>query len=583
MLHNKEVSHSKGIRTMASSGHLLVVAFDFGTTYSGYAFSFRDDPSKIQTNTAWNSGTEKLISLKTSTCVLLTPDKVFHSFGFEAENKYCELTEEDQHHGWLLFRRFKMLLHNNEHLSRATTVEDINGVSMPARTIFTMSIRYLRTHFRNALNLQMVGVEESDIKYVLTVPAIWNDNAKQFMREAAVEAGIVDSRLKLCLEPEAASVWCQILKIDVKANLSKAGTQYMVVDLGGGTADISVHEKQIDNTLKELHKSSGGPWGGIVVDNNFIQWLTDLFGETTMKQFKEKQMEDYFNLLRDFETKKRGIKADTTGKITFRISVSLKDIYANVENTPLQDKVSAMGLCNKVTYAGDKLRLDASIVKEWFADPVKELITYVKKILDEKKMQKVGTVLLVGGFAESSLVQVEMKNQIKSHQISIPNEPGLVVLKGAVRFGHIPDIVSSRIMPFTYGIAVTKAYDEAKHPVTKMVMINNKKKVENIFDVFVRVGEEVRIGQEINRSDFTPNYMQRSCVRVFTSSKQTPEYVTDEGCSRLGMMTIEHPEGDTFEDKKLDVTFVFGDTELLVRATLVKTGREFTTYIDCLS
>jgi hypothetical protein len=31
------------------------------------------------------------------------------------------------------------------------------------------------------------GIRNSDIHWVLTVPAIWNDAAKQFMREAAEE------------------------------------------------------------------------------------------------------------------------------------------------------------------------------------------------------------------------------------------------------------------------------------------------------------------------------------------------------------------------------------------------------------
>ncbi|WAR14061.1 HS12B-like protein [Mya arenaria] len=44
----------------------------------------------------------------------------------------------------------------------------------------------------------------------------------------------------------------------------------MVVDLGGGTADISVHERKPDGTLKEIHKASGGPWGGIYVDENYM-------------------------------------------------------------------------------------------------------------------------------------------------------------------------------------------------------------------------------------------------------------------------------------------------------------------------
>jgi len=99
---------------MAKAGGLVVVAFDFGTTFSGYAFSFRNEPSKVQTNGNWVAGSEKLMSLKTPTCVLLNKDDNFHSFGFEAENKYSALAEDGNHHGWKLFRHFKMVLHSNE-------------------------------------------------------------------------------------------------------------------------------------------------------------------------------------------------------------------------------------------------------------------------------------------------------------------------------------------------------------------------------------------------------------------------------------------------------------------------------------
>ena len=42
------------------------------------------------------------------------------------------------------------------------------------------------------------------------------------------------------------------------------GTRYIVVDCGGGTVDMTVHE--LDNkmgTLKELHKATGGPYGSV--------------------------------------------------------------------------------------------------------------------------------------------------------------------------------------------------------------------------------------------------------------------------------------------------------------------------------
>lgn len=93
----------------------LVAAIDFGTTFSGYAFSFlhdyKRDPLKISANT-WTAGLGSLVSLKTSTCVLFDSTQKFHSFGYEAEEKYSNLALDDEHYDWYYFRRFKMMLYN---------------------------------------------------------------------------------------------------------------------------------------------------------------------------------------------------------------------------------------------------------------------------------------------------------------------------------------------------------------------------------------------------------------------------------------------------------------------------------------
>ena len=63
------------------------------------------------------------------------------------------------------------------------------GKKIKALKVFTEAIRFLKNHFleklehRNSEN----NITVSDIRWVLTVPAIWNEAAKHFMREAAVK------------------------------------------------------------------------------------------------------------------------------------------------------------------------------------------------------------------------------------------------------------------------------------------------------------------------------------------------------------------------------------------------------------
>ncbi|OWF47859.1 Heat shock 70 kDa protein 12B [Mizuhopecten yessoensis] len=87
---------------------LLVAAIDFGTTYTGYAYStrkeFQTDPLKINMMT-WNAGSGGLVSQKTSTCVLFKPDETFHSFGYKAEDNYTEQVLDGDYEDWFFFRR----------------------------------------------------------------------------------------------------------------------------------------------------------------------------------------------------------------------------------------------------------------------------------------------------------------------------------------------------------------------------------------------------------------------------------------------------------------------------------------------
>lgn len=43
--------------------------------------------------------------------------------------------------------------------------------------------------------------------------------------------------------------------------------------------DITVHEVMENENLKELHKASGGAWGGTRVDEAFLQFIIKLVGK----------------------------------------------------------------------------------------------------------------------------------------------------------------------------------------------------------------------------------------------------------------------------------------------------------------
>ena len=51
--------------------------------------------------------------------------------------------------------------------------------------VFKHAINYFRGLMLSTIDKKGLGVKEENIKWVITVPAIWSDPAKQFMTEAA--------------------------------------------------------------------------------------------------------------------------------------------------------------------------------------------------------------------------------------------------------------------------------------------------------------------------------------------------------------------------------------------------------------
>ena len=64
-------------------------------------------------------------------------------------------------------------------------IEDVAGRPVPAMKVFGTSIKALKNHLFLKFTERGMGIEPKDIRWVLTVPAIWSDSAKQFMRKGA--------------------------------------------------------------------------------------------------------------------------------------------------------------------------------------------------------------------------------------------------------------------------------------------------------------------------------------------------------------------------------------------------------------
>ncbi|XP_071124900.1 heat shock 70 kDa protein 12B-like [Mytilus edulis] len=564
------------------SDPLLVAAIDFGTTFSGYAFAFKgdfkEDPLKISGYT-WTLGSTAGLSLKTPTCVLFDHNGDFHSFGAEAEEKYTTLAEDEAHENWYFFRRFKMQLYRNHEIPRDLTIEDDKGKHLPAGKVISACINYLRDHLMKQIAKKDLPVKKTEITWVLTVPAIWSDPAKQFMREAAVTGGIPNSQLMLALEPEAASIYCKHLPVERLAAGAKSalgafspGTKYLILDAGGGTVDITVQEVQTDGTIKQLYMANGGDWGGTKVDQAFEEYLMELAGPETVYKFRDEDKAGHLDLCREIEIKKRQIKPDQTSKVTFKVPITLSEIFEREKGTDFRESLASS---KKVRWVGDKLRVDPDVARGFFDNACQHIIQHLNGIFDEAKVRGTNTILMVGGFSESPMLRDAVEKGFPGKTIIIPQESGLAVLKGAVQYGYEPRIISTRICKVTYGVQTNRNFKKGD-PESKKFDAEGTIKCRDCFSKHVEIGQAVDINEAFEEHVYYPLYSDQTgmSVPIYTSTEKDPRYTDDPSCRYLGELTVNMPDTRGGKNRKVSVQLTFGGTEVEVKATNKGTGEE---------
>eukprot|EP01083_Nonionella_stella_P068815 182994_1 len=321
----------------------LHIAIDFGTNGCALAIAHGN---KVFIYDKWR-GTNRSRTVKTKTHILLNEQKEVMNFGNNAKFLYSEL-EDKERKTKLFFERFKMALYEDKIKSTARANDDTkqnevdtkqyieasNGTSVLASIVFVQAFRHLQDKAKKFLfKVTKEKINDDEIQFILTVPAIWSEAAKNKMRRWISEAGLVDDNIiDQCIvvyEPDCASLALQkeyfehIYDKDGNTMLPhptliedpidsddgsehgegfEEGDKYILVDAGGGTVDIACHQIMRDGSVEEIIRPTGGKWGSCYVDDLYIMLLNDIFGKDMMDLYRKEEpsqfvkIGDYFQL-----------------------------------------------------------------------------------------------------------------------------------------------------------------------------------------------------------------------------------------------------------------------------------------------
>ncbi|NXC34950.1 HS12A protein, partial [Campylorhamphus procurvoides] len=619
--------------------YLVVVAIDFGTTSSGYAYSFTKEPECIHVMRRWEGGDPGVSNQKTPTTILLTPERKFHSFGYAARDFYHDLDPTESKH-WLYFEKFKMKLHTTGNLTMETDLTAANGKKVKALEIFAYALQFFKEQALKELSDQGGSdFENTEVRWVITVPAIWKQPAKQFMRQAAYKAGMASpenpEQLIIALEPEAASIYCRKLRLHQMIDLSsrapvngyspsdtigtgftqakehvrhkrqsrtfmvenvigeiwselEEGDRYIVVDSGGGTVDMTVHQIRLpEGHLKELYKATGGPYGSLGVDYEFEKLLCKIFGEDFIEQFKIKRPAAWVDLMIAFESRKRAAAPDRTNPLNITLPFSFIDYYKKFRGHSVEHALRKSNVDFVKWSSQGMLRMSPDAMNALFKPTIDQIVQHLSEVFDKPEVANVKFLFLVGGFAESPLLQQAVQTAFGSRcRVIIPQDVGLTILKGAVLFGLDPAVIKVRRSPLTYGVGVLNRFVEGKHPPEKLLVKDGTRWCTDVFDKFISADQSVALGETVTRS-YTPAKPSQLVIviNIYSSEQDNVSFITEAGVKKCGTLRLDLTGTDASVPNRREIKTLmqFGDTEIKAMAIDVATSKSVKVGIDFLN
>ena len=196
----------------------VVVGIDFGSSGSGFAYSYFDKNKIIHGQIHGTS-----VDHKAPTEIILDDNNYTVQFGFGCTQYLKQKGFETGHY----FKRIKMNLYENKNTIKANN----SGKELPLKLVIQRVLEAIKEIAIKeiAKNRPYLEKETNKIKWVVTVPAIWTEKQKNVMMEACMEARLInqndDKSLFFALEPEAASLYCSINK-EIERKYFQEGEYY---------------------------------------------------------------------------------------------------------------------------------------------------------------------------------------------------------------------------------------------------------------------------------------------------------------------------------------------------------------------
>ena len=404
-------------------------------------------------------------------------------------------------------------------------------------------------------------------------------------------------KLTLALEPEAAAIHCQTLPLRHLAYQSLTNgplqsDRYIVIDIGGGTVDVTVHHHDQAMGVRVITPPAGNACGGTMVNREFSMFLQEIVEDKPdFARFVDSQSGNKFKqmailnklLSKTFEEQKISFGDSASGNdesltgddLAIKLPKKFTQFYGIDK---IQARIAALN-DDRVELEDDVIYIAPSKFASFFEPAIQGILACIEDVLMELK-EEVDTVYLVGGFGGCKYTYEKiasmMKTKFPQSQIVVPNEHKLAVAQGAVKYRLKPDVIHSRVMDASYGTETAPKFNPIRHDRRYAGLDHTgTPRVKDVFLLYVEKGEQIS-SNEVVTGELIPlnNDAKIMKIPIYSSFEKGVKYITtpdgnpNPAIRKIGelIVKIPNPNNRPREERQVEFTMDFSHTEILVRA-----------------
>ncbi|KAG6053635.1 hypothetical protein E4U17_004484 [Claviceps sp. LM77 group G4] len=475
----------------------LIIALDFGTTYSGVAYCFANQTDAKPVAIMKWPGNRGISAPKIPTMI---------EYSKEEPTGFRWGASASKARGGIV--AIKLLLDPEQerplYLSANNTRKQLKF--LPKKPV-EVAADFIRAIYEHALGEISTAVPKAymDIcqkQFVLSVPAVWSDAAKNATLKAAELAGI--ESVTVVKEPEAAALY-SIKTLDFSMKKNDA---FVVCDAGGGTVDLISYEVMAvapQLKVKELVPGTGGMAGSLGLNERFASAVEELVGDHQWLQLKSSKAWSFAERQFDQEIKKA-----FNGELE-------EEYYVNFPMAELEDDKDSNLVSNTWKLTGHEL---SRIFEPLVADIVRMIEYQVQEVRLKRPERGISGICLVGGFGSSNYLMDRVKQHFSQIQVLRPEDAWAAIVKGAV-LSKLPGqaAVTSTCATRHYGAKYGTRYNAFRDVGEKTYISRIGETMVDQMGWFIKTGDNILCDQRFDiplESSFDDIYSLDDLVRTYT-------------------------------------------------------------------